>query len=78
MFLIWGVSYTIVPNLVSPSGQLFNLVALVIAAYLGGSVLFQLTTLPALIGMLLVGIVLQNVGAVNIEGDFSRVTAELR
>lgn len=37
-----------------------------------------LTTLPRLIGMLLTGIIMQNIGAVNIEGEFVHVTAELR
>ncbi|XP_077286076.1 putative SLC9B1-like protein SLC9B1P1 isoform X2 [Arctopsyche grandis] len=78
ILLLWGVLYTIVPRLVSPSSQLFNLVVLIIAAYIGGILLFKLTTLPALIGMLIVGIIMQNLGAVNIEGNFSRVTAELR
>ena len=37
-----------------------------------------LTTLPRLIGMLFTGILMQNIGAVNIGGDFQHVTAELR
>lgn len=37
-----------------------------------------LTTLPRLIGMLLTGILMQNIGAVNIDGEFKVVTAELR
>lgn len=37
-----------------------------------------LTTLPRLIGMLLTGILMQNIGAVNIDGEFQAVTAQLR
>lgn len=37
-----------------------------------------LTTLPRLIGMLLTGILMQNIGAVNIDGEFKAVTAQLR
>lgn len=50
---------------------------LTVAANLGGW-LMGLTTLPRLIGMLLTGILMQNIGAVNIDGDFKLVTAQLR
>lgn len=50
---------------------------LTVAANFGGW-LMGLTTLPRLIGMLLTGILMQNIGAVNIGGDFQAVTAQLR
>lgn len=38
----------------------------------------SLTTLPALIGMLFTGVLLQNVGCVNINESFSEINKELR
>lgn len=61
----------------APGGQLFGLATLAIAAHFGGW-LMSLTTLPALIGMLFVGMIFQNIGWVNLDGSFSEVTAQLR
>lgn len=61
----------------SPGGPLFSLVVLAVAANFGGW-LISLTTLPRLIGMLAVGILFQNVGWVNLEGEFSHVIVEIR
>lgn len=49
---------------------------LTIVSNIGGW-LFGLTTMPRLIGMLLTGIIMQNIGAVNIDG-IGEVTAHLR
>lgn len=76
--LIWGVVYAIIPDLAKPGGQLFGLAALAIAAHFGGWLMFKITTLPALIGMLLVGILVQNVGLVHFDESFEHVTGELR
>ncbi|XP_055684840.1 sodium/hydrogen exchanger 9B2 isoform X2 [Lutzomyia longipalpis] len=75
--LIWVTAFAIIGDSAAPGGQLFGLVVLTVAANFGGW-LMSLTTLPRLIGMLLVGILFQNVGWVNLEGEFSHVTAELR
>ncbi|XP_059616987.1 sodium/hydrogen exchanger 9B2 isoform X2 [Phlebotomus argentipes] len=75
--LIWVTAYAIIGDSAAPGGQLFGLVVLTVAANFGGWII-SLTTLPRLIGMLLVGILFQNVGWVNLDGDFSHVTAELR
>ncbi|XP_054745114.1 sodium/hydrogen exchanger 9B1 isoform X1 [Anastrepha obliqua] len=75
--LIWFTAYVIIGDSAAPGGQLFNLVVLAVAANFGGW-LISLTTLPRLIGMLLVGILFQNIGWVHLDGDFSRVTAHLR
>ncbi|CAO1308366.1 unnamed protein product [Diamesa serratosioi] len=74
--LIWAVAYAIIGKSAAPGGQLFSLVTLTVAANFGGW-LMGLTTLPRLIGMLLTGILMQNVGAVNIDG-IKDVTAQLR
>ena len=75
--LCWATTYAIIGETAAPGGQLFSLVTLTVAANFGGW-LMSLTTLPRLIGMLLTGILMQNIGAVNIDGDFKVVTAELR
>ncbi|XP_064548895.1 sodium/hydrogen exchanger 9B2-like [Drosophila montana] len=75
--LLWIVSFVIIGHSAAPGGQLFDLVVLTVAANFGGY-LVSLATLPRLIGMLLVGLLFQNVGWVNLDGDFSKVTAHLR
>ncbi|ALC38651.1 Nha1, partial [Drosophila busckii] len=75
--LIWIVAYVIIGHAAAPGGQLFSLVVLTVAANFGGY-LMSLTTLPRLIGMLMVGILFQNVGWVDLDGDFAKVTAHLR
>ncbi|KAH8279940.1 hypothetical protein KR054_011741, partial [Drosophila jambulina] len=75
--LIWVTAFVIIGDSAAPGGQLFGLVVLTVAANFGGY-LISLTTLPRLIGMLMVGILFQNVGWANLDGDFSKVTAHLR
>lgn len=75
--LIWATTFAIIGAPAAPGGQLFSLVTLTVAANFGGW-LMGLTSLPRLIGMLLTGILMQNIGAVNIDGEFKAVTAELR
>jgi len=75
--LLWGVVYSVIGDDAAPGGQLFGLAALCIAAHFGGW-LISLTTLPALIGMLITGLILQNIGLVTIEGQYSTVIANLR
>ncbi|XP_024885513.1 sodium/hydrogen exchanger 9B2 isoform X1 [Temnothorax curvispinosus] len=75
--LLWGVVYSVIGNDAAPGGQLFGLAALCIAAHFGGW-LISLTTLPALIGMLITGLILQNVGLVKIEGQYTVVVSNLR
>ncbi|XP_033192053.1 na[+]/H[+] hydrogen antiporter 1 isoform X2 [Bombus vancouverensis nearcticus] len=75
--LLWGIVYTILKDDAAPGGQLFGLATLCLAAHFGGW-LFSLTTLPALIGMLITGIILQNVGLVSIEGNYVTVVSNLR
>lgn len=62
----------------APGGQLFTLAVLTIVAYFGGWLLLKVTTLPALIGMLIVGIIMKNVGFVNFDDSFNHVTSYIR
>lgn len=74
---MWGVVYAVLGDTAAPGGQLFQLIFLTICAHFGGW-LMNLTTLPALIGMLFVGLIFQNVGLVTFDESFSHVTKELR
>ncbi|XP_034951609.1 sodium/hydrogen exchanger 9B2 [Chelonus insularis] len=75
--MIWGIVYCIIGSDAAPGGPLFGLASLAIAAHFGGW-LISLTTLPALIGMLLTGFIMQNAGLVYIEGRYSGVIANVR
>lgn len=75
--LCWGIVYAILGEPAAPGGQLFGLAVLCIAAHFGGW-LMSLTTLPPLIGMLLTGLLLQNVGLVHIAGEYREVVSQLR
>ena len=74
--LAYATVFAIIGDEAAPGSQLFSLITLTIAAQFGGW-LFGLTTLPRLIGMLLTGILMQNVGAVQID-DIGEVTFHLR
>ncbi|XP_037894755.1 sodium/hydrogen exchanger 9B1 isoform X4 [Glossina fuscipes] len=75
--LLWISAYVIIGETAAPGGQLFSLVVLTVAANFGGYII-SLTTLPRLIGMLIVGILFQNIGWANLDGEFSHVTSHLR
>ncbi|XP_019757159.1 sodium/hydrogen exchanger 9B1 isoform X3 [Dendroctonus ponderosae] len=74
----WCILYTIAGDIAAPpNGQLFQLLILVLAAKFGGW-LISLTNLPGLIGMLFVGMVMQNLHVVNIDDTFNHITKHLR
>lgn len=75
--LIWGITFAIAGETAAPGGPLFGLAALCIVANFGGW-LVSLVHLPALVGMLLVGTLFQNVGWINFEDEFKDVTSILR
>nr|XP_023025963.1 sodium/hydrogen exchanger 9B2-like [Leptinotarsa decemlineata] len=76
--LSWCILYAIVGDIAAPpDGKLFQLILLTISAHIGGW-LISLTTLPTLIGMLFTGVLLQNIGVVNIDESFSEICKQLR
>ncbi|KAL4103489.1 hypothetical protein QTP88_018865 [Uroleucon formosanum] len=75
--LCWGVVLAVMGSEAKPGGQLFNIAMLVVFAYLGGWV-FRMLTLPALVGMLLVGIVYKNVGLIEIDEHYAHFVSILR
>lgn len=73
----WMVVYFILGQTAGPDGQLFQLIMLTLLAHIGGW-LMSLTTLPALVGMLFTGVILQNIGMVDFDDSFKEVTKVLR
>ncbi|KAJ8968681.1 hypothetical protein NQ314_002172, partial [Rhamnusium bicolor] len=73
----WCILYAIVGDTAAPpDGVLFQLIILSICSYIGGW-LMSLTTFPALVGMLLTGILFQNVNIVDINESFAEITKEI-
>ncbi|CAI6355832.1 unnamed protein product [Macrosiphum euphorbiae] len=75
--LCWGVVMAVMGSTAKPGGQLFSIAVLVVFAYLGGWV-FRMLTLPALVGMLLVGIIYKNVGLIEIDNQYKDFVSILR
>ncbi|KAJ4436260.1 hypothetical protein ANN_18891, partial [Periplaneta americana] len=75
--LLWGNAFTVARDEAGPGGQLFPIGALGVAAYLIGGVV-QLAGLPSLLGMLLTGVALRNVGFVVLHGQYLVLAACLR
>lgn len=75
--LTWGMTYAILGEDAAPGGQLFGIAGLAILAHLAGW-LVTLVNLPALIGMLLTGVVMQNTGLVHITGNYIIFVSHLR
>ncbi|XP_013133881.1 PREDICTED: mitochondrial sodium/hydrogen exchanger 9B2 isoform X2 [Papilio polytes] len=76
--LVWVIIWIVMGETAAPGGQLFTLAVLTIAAYFGGWVMVKVTTLPALIGMLIVGIVMKNIGFVNFNESYEHVCSYIR
>ncbi|KAL4704048.1 hypothetical protein ACJJTC_001970 [Scirpophaga incertulas] len=76
--LTWMIVWIIMGDTVAPGGQLFTLAVLTIAAYFGGWLMLKITTLPQLIGMLIVGLILKNVGFVNFDEKYMKVCSYIR
>ncbi|CAH0714537.1 unnamed protein product, partial [Brenthis ino] len=77
-FLVWGILYAELGNTVSIDGEILSMTLLVIAAYLIGWIWLKVTTLPALIGMLLTGIIFQNLNLVYMTEAYRKLNQDLR
>lgn len=76
--LVWLILWIVMGHTAAPGGQLFTLAILTIAAYFGGWLMMKITTLPALIGMLFMGIILKNIGLISFDAEFQRVSSYIR
>ncbi|XP_049772785.1 sodium/hydrogen exchanger 9B2-like [Schistocerca cancellata] len=77
LLLCWAVAFTVIGRDAAPGGQLFQLAVLALAAHVGGW-LATLVRLPALVGMLLVGVACQNLGLFHLEDAYEEVCSVLR
>ncbi|XP_068084863.1 sodium/hydrogen exchanger 9B2 isoform X2 [Anabrus simplex] len=75
--LLWGAAYTLLKEHVAPESNLFRLAMLFVLAYLAGQ-LVGLLRLPPLLGMLLVGIAMRNLGFFSMSGAYLEVVSILR
>ncbi|XP_073987063.1 na[+]/H[+] hydrogen antiporter 1 isoform X2 [Rhodnius prolixus] len=75
--MAWGIIFSVLGEDAAPGGQLFDIALLCIAAHFGGW-LFSVVTMPPLVGMLMVGITFQNVGLINVHGEYNEVVSVLR
>lgn len=78
VLLAWGIAYVELGEAVTVNGELFGMTILVVAAYLVGWLWLKITTLPALIAMLLTGIVFQNLNFVHMTNDYRKLNQDLR
>lgn len=78
VLLTWGIAYAEIGSPVNLQGELLSMTILVIVAYLVGWIWLKLTTLPALIGMLLTGILFQNLKLVHMTDEYRKLNQDLR
>ncbi|XP_034825151.1 sodium/hydrogen exchanger 9B2-like isoform X2 [Maniola hyperantus] len=74
----WVIVWIVLGDTAAPGGQLFMFAVLTITAYFGGWLMVKVTTLPALIGMLIVGIIMKNIGFVDFDPHYQRVASYIR
>ncbi|VVD02681.1 unnamed protein product [Leptidea sinapis] len=78
-FLMWGILYAqLGSTVIGINSELLSMTLLVIAAYLIGWIWMKVTTLPALIAMLLTGIIFQNLHLVQMTVTCRQLNQDLR
>ncbi|XP_075211444.1 sodium/hydrogen exchanger 9B2-like isoform X2 [Lycorma delicatula] len=75
--LSWALLYTLFHNEITPQGDLFKIIALILLAYLAGH-LVGLMHLPPLLGMLVTGIALRTIGFYHVSGVYEHIVVHLR
>lgn len=78
VLLTWGIMYAELGESIGLNGELLSMSLLVISAYLIGWIWLKITTLPALIGMLLTGIAFQNLQLVHMTDSYRKLNQDLR
>ena len=74
-FAVWGALYCVVGDSAWLGGNLFSLYVLLVLASLGGFLISRKTryfSLPALLGMMIVGFLLKNVKQISLATDIDR------
>ncbi|XP_073988269.1 sodium/hydrogen exchanger 9B2-like isoform X1 [Rhodnius prolixus] len=77
LVLLWALLYTLLKVEVTPGGDLFKLIVLILVAYCAGKVV-ALAKLPPLLGMLIAGIILRTIGFFKISGVYLDIVIKLR
>ena len=75
--MLWATAYSAFGEVAGTEGPLFKLWFLEVTAYLAGY-LVCLAKLPALLGMMLMGLLLRSVKFVEFSGSFARLTSGIR
>ncbi|XP_050665135.1 sodium/hydrogen exchanger 9B2-like isoform X3 [Leptidea sinapis] len=76
---MWGILYAqLGSTVIGINSELLSMTLLVIAAYLIGWIWMKVTTLPALIAMLLTGIIFQNLHLVQMTVTYRQLNQDLR
>ncbi|XP_023955193.1 sodium/hydrogen exchanger 9B2 isoform X1 [Bicyclus anynana] len=76
--MTWVIVWIVLGETAAPGGQLFMFAVLTIAAHFGGWLMVKVTTLPALIGMLIVGIIMKNIGFVDFDPHYQKLSSYIR
>lgn len=75
--LIWALLFAIFDHDAEPGGQLFYLILLSVLSYISGW-LITFLKMPPLLGMILCGVVLRNVGWFDASGVYLKVVSFVR
>ncbi|XP_060803908.1 sodium/hydrogen exchanger 9B2 isoform X2 [Amyelois transitella] len=76
--LSWGILYAELGESIGLHGELLSMSMVVVAAHLAGWLWLKLTTLPALVGMLLTGVVCRNLGLLHFTDEYKKLNQDLR
>lgn len=74
---LWAIAYSLFKDAVTPDSQMFSLAVLFILGKVAG-VLVNLIRIPPMLGMLAVGVLLKNVGFLNLSDDYKSFASILR
>lgn len=78
MLQLWALAYCSLGARANVDGQLVHLVAMFVCAKLAGWMVRRLADMPALVGMLIVGVAMKNTGALELDAEFLGLVAVLR
>ncbi|KAK3931082.1 Sodium/hydrogen exchanger 9B2 [Frankliniella fusca] len=75
---LWALAYCFLGDLANVDGPLFRLVAMFVCASLAGWMVHSLADVPALVGMLVVGVAFKNTEFLNIGPEYDNLISVLR
>lgn len=75
---LWALAYCFLGDLANVDGPLFRLVAMFVCASLAGWMVHTLADVPALVGMLVVGVAFKNTAFLNLGPEYDNLVSALR